>query len=57
MQHPVGFHYNPRTGRAELNDFLAVLTNPVALAAFPRAEPADRAAWDEPGRRPGRGRA
>jgi cytochrome d ubiquinol oxidase subunit I len=35
MQHPVGFRYNPATGRAELTDFLAVLTNKVQLATFP----------------------
>ena len=35
MQHPVGAVYNPETGRAELNDFGALLTNPTALAAFP----------------------
>ena len=35
MQHPVGALYNPETGRAELNDFGALLTNPTALAAFP----------------------
>jgi cytochrome d ubiquinol oxidase subunit I len=27
MQHPVGYEYNPVTGRAELTDFLALLTN------------------------------
>jgi cytochrome d ubiquinol oxidase subunit I len=35
MQHPVGFHYNPATHRAELTDFGAVLTNKVALITFP----------------------
>lgn len=35
MQHPVGFEYNPQTGRAELTDFVAVLTNPVQLVTFP----------------------
>src|SRR5699024_11121481 len=35
MQHPVGYVNNPETGRAELTDFWAVLTNPVQLAAFP----------------------
>lgn len=35
MQHPVGAVFNPETGRAELNDFGALLTNPTALAAFP----------------------
>lgn len=35
MQNPVGFELNPDKGRAELVDFGALLTNPVALAAFP----------------------
>jgi cytochrome d ubiquinol oxidase subunit I len=35
MQHPVGYSYNPDTGRAELHDFFAVLLNKVQLAAFP----------------------
>jgi cytochrome d ubiquinol oxidase subunit I len=35
MQHPVGYRYNPVTHRAELTSFLAVLTNPAQLAAFP----------------------
>jgi cytochrome d ubiquinol oxidase subunit I len=35
MQNPVGYIYNPETNRAELTDFWALLTNPVALAAFP----------------------
>ena len=35
MQHPVGYRYNPVTGRAELHDFAAVLFNKVQLAAFP----------------------
>ncbi|HEX7743819.1 MAG TPA: cytochrome ubiquinol oxidase subunit I [Micromonosporaceae bacterium] len=35
MQNPVGFRLNPDTGRAELTDFLAVLTNKVALITFP----------------------
>ena len=35
MQHPVGFAVNPSTGRAELTDFGAVLTNKVALVTFP----------------------
>ena len=35
MQNPVGFELNEATGRAELTDFVALLTNPVALAAFP----------------------
>ncbi|WP_446666895.1 cytochrome ubiquinol oxidase subunit I [Flexivirga sp. B27] len=35
MQHPVGYKYNPQTGRAELTDFIAVLTNKVQLVTFP----------------------
>ena len=35
MQHPVGAVYNPETGRAEMNDIWAVLTNNTLLAAFP----------------------
>nr|WP_240037635.1 cytochrome ubiquinol oxidase subunit I [Glycomyces paridis] len=35
MQNPVGYQINETAGRAELTDFGAVLTNPVALAAFP----------------------
>nr|WP_221185766.1 cytochrome ubiquinol oxidase subunit I [Flexivirga oryzae] len=35
MQHPVGYKYNPQTGRAELTDFVAVLTNKVQLVTFP----------------------
>ncbi|MCM0619992.1 cytochrome ubiquinol oxidase subunit I [Nocardioides bruguierae] len=35
MQHPVGYEYNPETGRAELTDFFAVLTNEVQLVTFP----------------------
>jgi cytochrome d ubiquinol oxidase subunit I len=35
MQHPVGYRYNPETGRAELTDFFAVLTNKVQLVTFP----------------------
>ncbi|MDX6360434.1 MAG: cytochrome bd ubiquinol oxidase subunit [Nocardioidaceae bacterium] len=35
MQHPVGYSYNPKTGRAELHDFFAVLLNKVQLATFP----------------------
>ncbi|MFL6142042.1 MAG: cytochrome ubiquinol oxidase subunit I [Labedaea sp.] len=34
MQHPVGFRFNPDSGRAELTDFGAVLTNSTALGAF-----------------------
>jgi cytochrome bd ubiquinol oxidase subunit I len=35
MQHPVGYHVNGATGRAELTDFWAVLTNSTMLVAFP----------------------
>ncbi|HET6953346.1 MAG TPA: cytochrome ubiquinol oxidase subunit I [Acidimicrobiales bacterium] len=35
MQNPVGFRFNPETGRAEMADFLAVLTNKVQLVTFP----------------------
>lgn len=35
MQHPVGAIFNEATGRAELVDFWALLTNPTALAAWP----------------------
>ena len=35
MQNPVGFTFNPETGRAEMADFLAVLTNKVQLVTFP----------------------
>ena len=35
MQHPVGYAYNPETGRAEMNDFAAVLFNKVQLVTFP----------------------
>ncbi|HEY2191271.1 MAG TPA: cytochrome ubiquinol oxidase subunit I [Actinomycetospora sp.] len=34
MQHPVGSAVNPANGRAEMNDFGAVLTNPTAVGAF-----------------------
>ena len=35
MQNPVGYTLNPETGRAELTNFLAVLTNKVQLVTFP----------------------
>ncbi|QGN50880.1 cytochrome ubiquinol oxidase subunit I [Micromonospora sp. WMMD558] len=35
MQNPVGYRVNPESGRAELTDFVAVLTNKVALITFP----------------------
>ncbi|WP_020658969.1 cytochrome ubiquinol oxidase subunit I [Amycolatopsis benzoatilytica] len=34
MQHPVGYAVNPATGRAELKDFGAVLSNSTAIGAF-----------------------
>ena len=35
MQNPVGYRYNPATKRAEMTDFVAVLTNKVQLVTFP----------------------
>ncbi len=35
MQNPVGYGFNPETGRAELDDFAAVLLNQVQLVTFP----------------------
>ena len=35
MQNPVGYRFNPETKRAELTDFVAVLTNKVQLVTFP----------------------
>ncbi len=35
MQNPVGYRFNPQTGRAEMADFLAILTNKVQLVTFP----------------------
>jgi cytochrome d ubiquinol oxidase subunit I len=35
MQHPVGFHINPATHRAELTSIMAVLTNSTVLAGLP----------------------
>ena len=35
MQHPVGYRFNPDTGRAEMNDFAAVMFNKVQLVTFP----------------------
>lgn len=35
MQHPVGAEFNPETGRAEMTDIFAVLTNSTTLVAFP----------------------
>ncbi|OBF52525.1 cytochrome ubiquinol oxidase subunit I [Mycolicibacterium monacense] len=37
MQHPVGARYNPESGRAELTDFGALLTNNTAVWAFQHA--------------------
>ena len=37
MQRPTGAAYNPETGRAELIDIAALLSNPIALTAFPHA--------------------
>jgi cytochrome d ubiquinol oxidase subunit I len=34
MQHPVGAHYNPETGRAELDSIVALFTNNTAIWAF-----------------------
>ncbi len=35
MQNPVGYEFNPDTGRAELTDFWAVMVNKVQLVTFP----------------------
>ncbi len=35
MQNPVGYRFNPDTGRAEMADFVAILTNKVQLVTFP----------------------
>jgi cytochrome d ubiquinol oxidase subunit I len=35
MQHPVGYRFNPESGRAELTDFWAVMSNKVQLVTFP----------------------
>ena len=35
MQHPVGYRLNAATGRAELTDFGALITNQALLGAFP----------------------
>jgi cytochrome d ubiquinol oxidase subunit I len=35
MQHPVGYHINPATNRAELDSIGAVLTNSTTLVTFP----------------------
>ena len=35
MQNPVGYEFNPDTGRAELTDFWAVMFNKVQMVSFP----------------------
>ncbi|HYO41863.1 MAG TPA: cytochrome ubiquinol oxidase subunit I [Candidatus Limnocylindrales bacterium] len=40
MQHPVGYIVNPESGRAEMTDFLAVLTNSTAVITFVHTIPA-----------------
>jgi len=35
MQHPVGYRFNPETGRAELTSIWALLTNSTQLVTFP----------------------
>jgi cytochrome bd ubiquinol oxidase subunit I len=35
MQHPVGYHLNPATHRAEMTDFFAILLNPTLLVTYP----------------------
>ena len=35
MQNPVGYRFNPESGRAEMADFVAVLVNKVQLVTFP----------------------
>jgi cytochrome d ubiquinol oxidase subunit I len=35
MQHPVGYEFNPDTGRAEMHDFAAVMFNKVQVVTFP----------------------
>ena len=35
MQHPVGYHLNSATGRAEMTDFFAILANPTLLVTYP----------------------
>ena len=35
MQQPLGFEINTLTGRAEMTDFWAVISNPAVLVAFP----------------------
>jgi cytochrome bd ubiquinol oxidase subunit I len=40
MQHPVGYVVNPVSGRAELTDFMALLTNSTAVITFAHTIPA-----------------
>jgi cytochrome d ubiquinol oxidase subunit I len=40
MQHPVGYEFNPETGRAELTSIMAVLTQSTAVSAFFHTIPA-----------------
>jgi len=40
MQHPVGYTLNPVTGRAEMTDFIAMLTQNTALITFAHTIPA-----------------
>jgi cytochrome d ubiquinol oxidase subunit I len=35
MQHPVGYHINPTTHRAEMTDFWAIVFNPTLLVTLP----------------------
>ncbi|MGZ8612891.1 MAG: cytochrome ubiquinol oxidase subunit I, partial [Actinomycetota bacterium] len=35
MQHPVGYALNPETGRAEMQDFMAMMTNSTLWSHFP----------------------
>ena len=35
MQNPVGYRFNPESGRVELTDFMALLTNKVQVITFP----------------------
>ena len=56
MQNPVGYEMNADKGRAELVDIWALLSNPVALAAFPHTifgELHGRGRPDHQRRRPG----
>ena len=48
MQHPVGYTINPATGRAELNDFFALLTQDVTLITVAHTITAARTADGRP---------